>query len=709
MPRRYDDLREAVITGDAAEVEKVLARGVGDVNAVDRDGFTALHAAIHPGHVEVVRVLLAHGADPNVRSGDGLAALNIALDLGSRAITDLLVGHGARLALVGADALDVSPSAAWLIAVDRDRLRAVPVKAPSVVVGRDPAQCSIAFQDFGISRVHARIDVAPDGALTLTDLKSKSGSWINGVAVLKAPLVVGDRVRLGMVQLAVVGALPAAPRDVERPRVGPREEAVPSSPTLEETLVWIDGLCARVADAHRTGAVHGDLHRGRIRLAPNGRIEVDFSPKAGALPGLSPEQLRGSSADARSDVFALGCVAYELLTGRRPFEGATLHALMYRVLHEDPPEARTWVPTLSAALGSWLQRALAKDPAARFANAGEMLEALRHAPRDAAPVDTRAPVSGEDVARLCEQGDDASMARLLERLKEPGGNDVALTVLHHAPNGAAAIPTLIEALSDTEVPPLVRGIVARVLGKHGPAAEPAILALSRAMSSRHHVLALDASYAILPIVGIAALGKAALSGVPIARARAIEALRTAGGEARPVVPTLLAVARDRQDPLRDAAWAALWRIGGDQAVAALVEASHSPLVATVPRPASSSSDDVESDIYVLNPTAEPFLLRTRARFSVTVDEVSGAAAEHGPAAGDTTLPAQSATKVGDILGWERDSALFFQISYRRVHERRWEHLGTDLKRSACVGHVPMVGARGVLHYGFPVNENGTRD
>lgn len=92
---------------------------------------------------------------------------------------------------------------------------------------------------------------------------------------------------------------------------------------------------------------------------------------------LSPEQLRGGPADARSDVFAAACIAYRLLAGRPPFEGQTLHALMYRVLHEDPPDPRQLDPSLPDALAAWLQRGLAKEPVKRFAGCGEMLEALR--------------------------------------------------------------------------------------------------------------------------------------------------------------------------------------------------------------------------------------------------------------------------------------------------------------------------------------------
>lgn len=380
MQRRYDELRQAVSTGEAAEVEKVLARGTWDLNALDVEGHTALHKAIFSGYLDVVKVLLAHGADPNVRAGDGLPALSIALNLGMREIADLLLGHGAKLATVRSDNVGAPAAAAWLVYTDVDRLRVVPLTPPGVVIGRDPGQCDVALQDFGISRRHARIDVRSDGQMTLTDLKSKGGCQVNGVSVVDTTLAVGDRLLLGKVEFIVVASLPAAPRVVESATPGLRElSALIAQPTvtLEEKLAWIDGICARVAAAHEKGVVHGDLHNRRITAAPDGRVEVDFSPTSVPLPGQSPEQFLGRLADARSDVFAAACIAYELLAGRPPFEGETLHAVIYRILHEDPPDPRQLVPSLPEALAAWLQRGLAKEPAERFADGAEMLEALR--------------------------------------------------------------------------------------------------------------------------------------------------------------------------------------------------------------------------------------------------------------------------------------------------------------------------------------------
>lgn len=82
-------------------------------------------------------------------------------------------------------------------------------------------------------------------------------------------------------------------------------------------------------------------------------------------------------ADPRSDVFALGCVCYELLTGRKPFEAESMHAVLYKVMQEEPVPARELLPGTPEVLQQFLEKALAKTPDERFENAGEMRNALR--------------------------------------------------------------------------------------------------------------------------------------------------------------------------------------------------------------------------------------------------------------------------------------------------------------------------------------------
>ena len=92
---------------------------------------------------------------------------------------------------------------------------------------------------------------------------------------------------------------------------------------------------------------------------------------------MSPEQVRGERADARSDVFALGAVFYELLAGRKAFQADSMHTILFKVLEEQPEPVERLVPDLPPRFVRLIERALDKDPAQRFQHAGEMRDALR--------------------------------------------------------------------------------------------------------------------------------------------------------------------------------------------------------------------------------------------------------------------------------------------------------------------------------------------
>jgi eukaryotic-like serine/threonine-protein kinase len=162
---------------------------------------------------------------------------------------------------------------------------------------------------------------------------------------------------------------------------------------LEKKLDIMDQVCDGLAFAHAAGIVHRDLKPANIHLLPNGQIKImDFGlarlptsemTRTGMVMGtphyMSPEQVRGEKADARSDVFALGCTFYELLSQRKPFDADSMHGVLFKVMQEDPPPLSETAPTVPRVVAQVLAKALAKDPAQRFQDAAELRSVLRRA------------------------------------------------------------------------------------------------------------------------------------------------------------------------------------------------------------------------------------------------------------------------------------------------------------------------------------------
>jgi serine/threonine-protein kinase len=154
-------------------------------------------------------------------------------------------------------------------------------------------------------------------------------------------------------------------------------------------------LAAQLADAldamHRLDIVHCDVKPLNVIVTPLGHTKlVDFGiaratadkPHAenlGSAAYVSPEQARGEGVDARSDIYALGAVLYEMLTGARPFAGENAAQIISRRLSADPPPPRSLDPRIPRDLEMITLRALAREPSQRFASAADMRDALRAA------------------------------------------------------------------------------------------------------------------------------------------------------------------------------------------------------------------------------------------------------------------------------------------------------------------------------------------
>lgn len=108
---------------------------------------------------------------------------------------------------------------------------------------------------------------------------------------------------------------------------------------------------------------------------------------------MAPEQAEGGTIDARSDVFALAAVAYRALTGRRPFSGSDVPAILYQVVHGTPARMTAIDPTIPRAVEAVITSGLAKRPADRYATATELARALRVASQATPVEDTEEPTA----------------------------------------------------------------------------------------------------------------------------------------------------------------------------------------------------------------------------------------------------------------------------------------------------------------------------
>ena len=169
---------------------------------------------------------------------------------------------------------------------------------------------------------------------------------------------------------------------------------------LDETLSLATQVAEALAFAHRHHITHRDIKPANIMLTPTGAKLLDFGLAQlrdrdgatgqrrtetsltgplgviGTLAYMSPEQLDGR-ADERSDIFAFGAVLFEMLTGRKAFDGATASTVIGAVVHSDPPAVSSLRPDVTASLDRVVRRCLAKDPDARWQSTVDLVDELK--------------------------------------------------------------------------------------------------------------------------------------------------------------------------------------------------------------------------------------------------------------------------------------------------------------------------------------------
>jgi serine/threonine-protein kinase len=172
---------------------------------------------------------------------------------------------------------------------------------------------------------------------------------------------------------------------------GQGERRLPIERAVKITL----GICDALDYMHKHGVVHRDLKPENVMVDGEDRIKlIDFgiamkedarrltfagpSPMLGTPDYISPEQVKGQRGDQRSDIYALGAMMYEMLTGQPPFSGPNPLAVMNERVLADPKPARKLNPEISPQLQEILYRALERDPRHRYATATEMAWDLEH-------------------------------------------------------------------------------------------------------------------------------------------------------------------------------------------------------------------------------------------------------------------------------------------------------------------------------------------
>ena len=187
---------------------------------------------------------------------------------------------------------------------------------------------------------------------------------------------------------------------------------MPLADSVSVVMQLLDGL----AYAHEQGVVHRDIKPSNLIITSKGKVKItDFGvarlesselTQVGTVIGtpsyMSPEQFMGLPADARSDVFAVGVMLYELLSGQRPFTGS-MESLAYRICHEEPVPPSQVHPAVPMAFERIVARALAKRPEERYPTAGAFRDTLRLALEHELDMQEAPSVSEETVIRTVGQ------------------------------------------------------------------------------------------------------------------------------------------------------------------------------------------------------------------------------------------------------------------------------------------------------------------
>jgi predicted Ser/Thr protein kinase len=161
---------------------------------------------------------------------------------------------------------------------------------------------------------------------------------------------------------------------------------------LPRVIKLMEQVCSALDFAHQRNVVHRDIKPANLMLTADDTVKItDFgtakilqfgtaqtSHVMGTPSYMSPEQVKGKPVDGRSDIFSLGVILYELMTGEKPFPGQNITTVIYKIINEEPIPPRSLDSSIHPGLSAVITHALAKEPEARFQNCAELLDALKN-------------------------------------------------------------------------------------------------------------------------------------------------------------------------------------------------------------------------------------------------------------------------------------------------------------------------------------------
>src|ERR1700740_3124728 len=163
--------------------------------------------------------------------------------------------------------------------------------------------------------------------------------------------------------------------------------------SLPSTVRIMEQTCTALQFPHARNIVHRDIKPANLMLTADDTVKVtDFGTAKilqfgtvqqtthvmGTPSSMSPEQVKGRPVDGRTDIFSLGVMLYEMITGEKPFPGQSITTVIYKIVNEEPVPPRQLNPSIHPGISAAVMRALAKEPEDRYQSCREMLEDLRN-------------------------------------------------------------------------------------------------------------------------------------------------------------------------------------------------------------------------------------------------------------------------------------------------------------------------------------------